>query len=242
MRTLAFFFALLPMALLRPALSVAAEPAKLSADEQAAGWKLLFDGVTPKGWRGLGSEEFPAGWKIEDGCLKCLGDRKLASDLTTVDEYENFQLAFEWRFPGKKGNSGVKYRVQEEKGKTYAFGPEYQCFTDGDKIDQHSTGSLYDLIAPQDHKLVAADEFNQGMIVVQGNRTEHWLNGVKVVTAEFGSEELKTLLAKSYFRNSTWGQRPRGRIVLQDHHTQVYFRNIRILEMAAENERRSANP
>src|SRR5262245_17337943 len=113
MRSLCLFLALLPTAL-----GSAAEPAKLSADEEAAGWKLLFDGESEKSWRGLGSEEFPAGWKIENGCLKCLGDRKLANDLTTVGEYENFKLAFEWRFPVKKGNSGVKYRVQEEQGKS----------------------------------------------------------------------------------------------------------------------------
>lgn len=34
--------------------------------------------------------------------------------------------------PKLHGNSGVKYRVQEEPGQGYAFGPEYQCMNDPD--------------------------------------------------------------------------------------------------------------
>jgi hypothetical protein len=33
----------------------------LSASEEAAGWKLLFDGETFDGWRGVGRDSIPGG-------------------------------------------------------------------------------------------------------------------------------------------------------------------------------------
>ena len=116
----------------------------LTDTEKQAGWKLLFDGVSTAGWRGLGMDEFPPVWVVETGCLRCLGGYKGANDLVTADTYENFEMSFEWMFPKKSGNSGVKYRVQEQKGKGYAFGPEYQCMNDPDATDIHASGALYD--------------------------------------------------------------------------------------------------
>ena len=46
---------------------------KLSDQEQAQGWILLFNGKTGEGWRGVNKTEFPAGWIVEDGTLKCVG-------------------------------------------------------------------------------------------------------------------------------------------------------------------------
>src|SRR5918995_933750 len=48
-----------------------AEQARLTAAERDAGWKLLFDGATTKGWRGFKKTGFPAtGWSIDGGRLK----------------------------------------------------------------------------------------------------------------------------------------------------------------------------
>jgi hypothetical protein len=213
-----------------------AEPV-LTDSEKADGWKLLFDGHTTHGWRGLGMEGFPSVWVVQDGCLRCLGGAKGANDLVTVDEYENFELTFEWLIPKLKGNSGVKYRVQEQPGKGYAFGCEYQCMNDPDAFDIHASGALYDVFAPQGKKLVPPPQFNQSRIVIRGNHVEHWLNGVKVVEAEFGSDAMNQALATSHFRNSDWGKKPQGHIILQDHHSEVFFRNmkIRVLPAPASN-------
>jgi hypothetical protein len=94
--------------------------------------------------------------------------------------------------------------------------------------DRHASGSLYDLFAPQGKKLAPKGEFNRSRIVVQGHHLEHWLNGVKVVEADFDSDAMKAALAKSYFKKSNWGKEPRGYIVLQDHHSEVLFRNLKI--------------
>lgn len=211
-------------------LAAEAQPNRLTAEEQEAGWKLLFDGVSMQGWHGLGMDrdEPATTWTVQDGCLRCLGGYKGAVDLATNDQYENFEFAFEWRFPKTKGNSGVKYRVQEQPGKGYAFGCEYQLMNDPDGSDRHASGSLYDLFAPVGKKLMPQGEFNRSRIVVQDNRLEHWLNDVKVLKAEFESDAMKAALAKSYFKKSDWGKKPRGYLALQNHHSEVLFRNLKI--------------
>ncbi|MDB5355537.1 MAG: hypothetical protein JWN24_1990 [Phycisphaerales bacterium] len=207
----------------------------LTDAQKQAGWKLLFDGVSTAGWRGLGMESFPKDlWLIEDGCLHCLGG-KMINDLVTVDTYENFELTFEWMIPKDQGNSGLKYRVQEKKGEGFAFGPEYQCMYDPGVEDKNATGSLYDVLPPKGKKLAPKGEFNESRLLVKGNHVEHWLNGVKVVEYEFGSGALKEAVAKSKFKNHPeWARDPKGHIALQDHHDEVFFRNLKIREIGKE--------
>lgn len=208
----------------------------LTDQEKQAGWKLLFDGVSTTGWRGLGMNGFPNDlWKIENGCFHCLGGKKI-NDLVTVDEYENFELSFEWMVPKLNGNSGVKYRVQEQKGHGFAFGPEYQCMYDPDATDKHASGSLYDVLPPTGKKLQPQGEFNQSRILVRGNHVEHWLNGVKVIDCDLDSEQVQKAIARSKFKGTDWARKPLGHIVLQDHHDEVWFRNIKIRELPATKE------
>ncbi|MGH7237887.1 MAG: family 16 glycoside hydrolase, partial [Candidatus Saccharimonadales bacterium] len=48
-------------------------PNKLSAHEEASGWKLLYDGHTAKGWRGATLATFPSkGWLYADGTMHVL--------------------------------------------------------------------------------------------------------------------------------------------------------------------------
>ncbi len=207
----------------------------LSDTEKAGGWTLLFDGVSTAGWRGLGMDGFPADcWEVRDGCLHCLGGKK-SNDLVTVQKYENFELSFEWRIPRLHGNSGVKYRVQEKKGEGFAFGCEYQCMFDPGIEGKDATGSLYNVLPPVGKKLMPIAEFNQSRILVRGNHVEHWLNGVKVVEYEFWNEAFTAAVAKSKFAKSDiWARNPRGYIALQDHHDEVFFRNLKIRQISVE--------
>ena len=208
----------------------------LTDAEKQAGWRLLFDGTTTTNWRGLGMDGFPKDrWVIEDGCLHCVGDehsKAKPDDLVTTDTFENFELSFEWRVPKPKGNSGVKYRVQEKKGEGFAFGPEYQCMEDPGVENKDASGSLYDVLPPTGKRLALAGEFNQSKIVVRGNHAEHWLNGVKVVEYDWGSDALKAAVAKSKFKTTPeWGRDPRGHIALQDHHDEIWFRNLKVRDL-----------
>jgi hypothetical protein len=95
--------------------AAASLPNTLTAEEQAAGWVLLFDGKTMSGWDDPGAKN-PAGdaWSIEDGCLKANANPRITEDLFTRDSFSDFELAFEWRI-SRAGNSGLKYRIQEHR-------------------------------------------------------------------------------------------------------------------------------
>ena len=52
------------------AVCAAAEPNHLTAEEQAQGWRLLFDGRTTDGWVEVTGKVFPTNcWAIENACF-----------------------------------------------------------------------------------------------------------------------------------------------------------------------------
>ncbi len=228
---------------------------QLTPAERAAGWKLLFDGKTSKGWRGFHKKEFPqTGWAIADGCIKHLpgkGEQSLhGGDIITVDQYDNFELQLEWRL-STGGNSGIKYLITESMPATGGSGVgfEMQVLDDIGHPDakegingNRTAGSLYDLIpASNNKKLRPIGEFNQIRLIVNNGHVEHWLNGERVVEFELGSERLRELISQSKYKSiAGFGEVRKGHILLQDHGDDVCFRNIKIRELKA-NQTRASN-
>jgi hypothetical protein len=213
-----------------------AEPQNfLTAEEQAAGWKLLFDGKTTAGWRGYRKDDMPDGWQVRDGCLVRVGP---GGDIITEDEFDNFELKIEWRICAA-GNSGIFYRVNEDFDWPFFTGPEFQVLDNAEHADGRSpltsAGSNYALYAPVRDVTAPVGFFNQVRIVCNGAHVEHWLNGVKIVEYELWSDEWKELVAGSKF--AAWpeyGLMKTGHIVLQDHGDQVWYRNIKIRALVDE--------
>ncbi|GAC1465442.1 MAG: hypothetical protein PVSMB1_15130 [Gemmatimonadaceae bacterium] len=224
-------------------------PNTLSEEERRDGWRLLFDGRTFDGWRGLGYDSVPsAHWKIERGTIKKIangqvprlpdGQPAAGGDLMTKETFGDFELSWQWKIsPG--GNSGVKYNVSEELSMANApnhaaLGFEYQMLDDSlaedRKVPSHRAAALYDLIPPSASKRLApVGEWNDSRLVFRGNHGEHWLNGSKVVEFDLGTAQMDAALARSKYRNiPNFAQRRTGHIVLQDHGDEVYFRAIKI--------------
>jgi len=241
--------ALVAAAALLAATALAADraaPNTLSAAEKQQGWKLLWDGQTAKGWRSAKGTEFPKqGWEIRDGALSVVetggAESRAAGDIVTEASYAAFELKVDFRLtPG--ANSGIKYYVDTElnKGEGSAIGLEYQLLDDARHPDakmgrdgNRTLASLYDLIpAAASKPAKAIGEWNEARIVSNGRHVEHWLNGAKVLEYERGSEAFRKLVATSKYKAwPSFGERPSGPILLQDHGNRVSFRNIKIREI-----------
>lgn len=201
----------------------------LTSAEQAAGWKLLFDGKTTTGWRGYKLDSMPAGWQVINGELTRVG---AAGDILTRDKFANFELELDWKI-SVGGNSGIFYRGSEEDSAIYWSAPEMQVLDDAKHPDGHSrltaAGSDYGLYPSPAGVVKPAGEWNHVRIVVNGNHVEHWLNGVKVVEYELGSADWTAKVAASKFApHPHYGRNATGYIGLQDHGDQVAFRNIKV--------------
>ena len=209
---------------------------QLSATEKAAGWRLLFDGKTTSGWRSFKKETFPAkGWDIENGWLHGLG--KGGGDIISDGEFEQFELQWEWK-QAPSGNSGLKYFVLESRSSP--LGHEYQMIDDEREPDsahaKRITASFYDVLKPTTKPPVKpAGQTNESRVIVEGSRVEHWLNGVKVLEYGCGSEAVKDAVAQSKFKNvRRFGDRVKGHILLQEHGSEVWFRNLKIRERQSD--------
>ncbi|HWX20224.1 MAG TPA: DUF1080 domain-containing protein [Candidatus Binatia bacterium] len=217
--------------LLAASAAPAAAPNQLTDQEQAAGWKLLFDGKDTAGWRTFKKETFPKkGWVVEDGWLHCLGSG--GGDIITDVEFDDFELQWEWK-QAPAGNSGVKYFITETRNS--AIGHEYQMIDEALEPDakladgKRVSASFYDVLKPTKVATKPPGELNQSRIVVKGNLVEHWLNGEKVLEYECGSEALKAAVAESKFKTTAgFGDKIKGHILLQDHHSEVWFRNVKL--------------
>jgi len=191
--------------------------------------RSIFDGKSESGWVTYRGTGFPSeGWEVKDHCIHAK-PVYMVPCLATVDIYPDFDFTFEWKItPG--GNAGVVYSCRGKEPpvgtgvkpeswwyRTHSSrGQEYQILDDAGsseaKDSKSSTASLYGKIAPPaDKPLHPAMQWNEGRIVVRGLYAEHWLNGVRVVSYEMKPEEKKA-----------------SPIVLQHHHSEAWFRNLRI--------------
>jgi hypothetical protein len=227
----------------------------LTEAEKAAGWQLLWDGKTTDGWRSPKSEAFPIkSWVIENGEFRVVAsgnaEAQAGGDIITRKRYSNFELTAD--FKTTKGcNSGIKIFVQPKiapvdkvtgkpTGVGSAIGMEFQILDDlthpdaklGRNFDR-TEGSLYDLIpAPKDKRILPVGEWSHARILSQGNHVEFWLNGARTVEFERGSPEFRAAVALSKFKNiPNFGEWPDGHILLQEHGSEVSFRNIKLREL-----------
>jgi hypothetical protein len=215
------------------------QPNTLTPEEIDGGWTLLFDGISPRGWKRFNHPDFPkSGWIVEKGILTIQSGWG-GGDIVTVDQYSNYELQLEFRLTSR-ANSGIKYFVQPKS----TLGLEYQILDDEHHPDakkgvrgNRTVASLYDLIPAENKQVHPPGEWNQARIIVKGRRVEHWLNGIRVVVYDRGTQIFRALIAKSKYKDIPhFGLHQKGHILLQDHGDTVSFRNIKIRVLAPSEE------
>ncbi len=211
---------------------------KLSKAEKKAGWQLLFDGKSMKGWRTF-KNKISTSWEVSGDELHCKGsvtdksDKR--ADLITTDQYENFELSLDWKI-SKAGNSGVMYHVTEEYDAPYLSGPEYQLIDDEgfpEKLEEwQKTGADYAMYTTTSRPTKPLGEYNSSKIIFNKGHVEHWLNGVKVVEFEAWTTDWNERKARGKWKDDAgYGLSKRGYVCLQDHGSEIWFRNIKIRKL-----------
>ena len=211
------------------------------------GFEALFDGKTSKGWRGINSNHFPEkAWEIKNGHLIVNATDGAESgnggDIITIEKFEDFELQWEWKMLTKGGNSGMKYYVEEQKleNAKHGIGLEYQILDDPNHewmlngkmtpCDYHTLGSLYEIYpASCDKEPRPLGEWNSSKIISKKGNVAHWLNGKLILSFNRFSDDFKQKVADSKFKNEkNFGRHEDGHILLQDHSSEVYFKNIKV--------------
>jgi hypothetical protein len=224
---------------------------QLTNREVKEGWELLWDGTTSKGWRGAKLSHFPEkGWTLENGILSVDksegGESEYGGDIVTIKKYKNFEMDLDFKLT-KGANSGIKYFVDPElnKGTGSAIGCEYQILDDEFHPDaklgtngNRTLASLYDIIPANAHFYAPNEssskrfnnyDWNRAKIIVRGKYVAHFLNNIKVVEYERGTQVWRALVSRSkYIDWPNFGELSEGHILLQDHGDEVFFKNIKI--------------
>ncbi len=205
----------------------------LTAQQKAAGWRSLFDGTGTAAWREYKSQNFPPGWRIVDGVLTKTDS---VGDIITKDQFGNFELALDWMI-SSGGNAGIFYRGTEEYDHIYWSAPEYQILDDAVHPDGKSrltsAGAAYSLYPSPAGIAKPAGEWNSTLIVVNGNRVQHWLNGQKLLEYDLNSPDWQgKVKASKFVAYPNYGLAKRGYIGIQgDHSGTLSIRNVRIREL-----------
>jgi hypothetical protein len=213
-------------------------------------WINLFDGSSLDGWRAYNGNQMPPGWKIVDSVLTFKTEQILEQDydykgnrdiMYGDEEFENFELYLEWKIP-KGGNSGIYYHIKEGYGGFADMAPEYQLLDDENYAEIHD----YEL---KDWQLTAADyamhvpdttqkvlyppgQWNSSRIIFTSNNVEHWLNDKKVLSFIPWTEQWYEKRNSGKWDNfPDYGKYKKGYIGLQDHGSNLWFRNIKIKKL-----------
>ncbi|MFN9718694.1 MAG: DUF1080 domain-containing protein [Planctomycetota bacterium] len=187
-------------------------------------------------WTKPGGEPAGEGWTFDsDGSLHLSGK---GGNIVTREDYGDFDLWFEYRI-SPKGNSGIKYRVRQY-GQAW-LGIEYQIQDDAafpEMAPKHQTASLYDMIDQSSsilrRRYQPLDAYNVGRIVVQNHRLRHWMNGNIIIDESDCSPRFDDAIRKSKFRDQDgFGKNPLGKLMLTDHGTEVWYRNVYVRRLDA---------
>ena len=204
------------------------------------GFKPLFDGKTTTGWHTYNKTTVGSAWEVKDKALHMNPETKGKNgggDLVTDKEYSNFHLKYNWKV-APKANSGLIIFIHEDPkfSQTYLTGPEMQVLdNDGHpdgKITKHRAGDLYDLVKSSSEPVKAVGEWNKAEIISNNGKLTFMLNGVTIVNTTMWDDNWKNLISGSKFAKwEGFGTYKSGKIGLQDHGDEVWYKNIMIKEL-----------
>jgi hypothetical protein len=233
---------LLVTSILFSGVTLAQLPNSLTAKETSEGWKLLFNGKDLVGWHSYLQKVPGKAWQVQNGTIMLnKSDKNVnkdCADLTSDDEFENFDFKVEWKMQ-PCANSGVMFYVHEspEFKNTYESGPEMQiadlaCNDDG-RILKCRAGDLYDLIAADTEWVNAGGKWNRYEIKSFNGHLTFIQNGHKIVKTDMWDDHWRDMIKNSKFVEwPGFGTFKKGHISFQGtENGNLWFRNIKIRKL-----------
>lgn len=185
------------------------------AADSEAGFKPLFNGKDTAGWK-LRRPDGHNSWTVENGVLKnTVNKGEHGTDLVTEQKYWNFTVRYEFQVPDGS-NSGFYLRGRHE---IQILGD----FKSG-KPGKQGNGAIYNQTAPSEFASKPGGEWQTAEATIIGNKITVTLNGKKI----HDNVECNVATGSEIDKNVT----EPGPIFLQGDHGTVWFRNMRIKELA----------
>ncbi|NBE84657.1 ThuA domain-containing protein [Micromonospora rubida] len=177
------------------------------------GYSPLYNGSTA-GW----SQAGPGSFTNADATLNSVGGMGLY--WYSAKEFTNYSLKLDWKLAGDD-NSGVFVGFPPSTDPNSAVNNGYEVQIDATDAAERTTGAVYTFksadLAARDAALNPPGEWNTYELLVEGERLQVLLNGVKI----------------NDFTNTDPARSLAGHVGIQNHGTgdDVAFRNIRIREL-----------
>lgn len=198
------------------------EQTEASTPSSDDGFTPLVESPSLDNWTEIASQ---GAWSLEDGILKCNGQKDGYAWLATNDKYADFILELQWRVPAD-GNTGIFLRAPDYEGRTSMKAFEIQIRDDSKDDDLTDTsGAVFRRIPASGKYARPVGRWNDYRITMKGRRLTILLNGhtvsdtdIDTVAPQEGDPPMKDVPDQ-------------GHIGLQNHGQKADFKNIRIKEL-----------
>jgi len=202
------------------------EPYKLTTEESAEGYRILFDGTDMEQWTGNMID-----YIIESNCISLHPNNGHGGNLYTKNEFSNFVFRFEFQLtPGANNGLGIRTPM---KGDAAYVGMELQILDNEAPVYSQLApyqyhGSVYGIIPAKRGSLKPIGEWNYQEVIASGDNIKVVLNGDVILDGNIRDATKNGTADK---RNHPGLFNKKGHIAFLGHGSTVKFRNIRIKEL-----------
>ncbi|TWU25993.1 3-keto-disaccharide hydrolase [Bythopirellula polymerisocia] len=210
---------------------------QLTPAEEAAGWQLLFDGESLANWKNNNGAPIADG-AVQDGTINThsIGGYILVYD----QEFSDFEVSCDVKMPPGECNSGLFVRIEDLADPVFT-GLEVQVFSPPG-LGLHDFGAIYDLVPPATIATREPGEWNNLLVRCEGPMISVSVNGQLVNELncdELDQPGLRADGSEHKFRRAIKDFARSGYFGLQDHESDVWFKNIKLRELQADEQDKS---
>jgi hypothetical protein len=208
---------------------------RLTAEEEQAGWQLLFNGRDHTGWTCNNGE--PIATPVEDGSLLPFESGGYII-IYEKKQFGDFILKCDVKWEADRCNSGVFFRVEDPENPVHT-GFEAQVESDTG-TGKGKFGAIYDLAPTKVFAGNKTGEWNTLEITCRGPLITVKLNSKEVSSMDCDQFDVPGYCPDGEKHKYNLDGKPRavkdfarkGYVGLQDHGQKVWYKNVKLLELS----------